>query len=221
MAMASRALHLHRRINGAAAITCAISRIFRNPPPSMCSKQIFLLQGVCDNLDRRAFVTITKTSSSTIPQPVHEEEASTSITPSQSENLSSPQTDDVVVLNITPSCTDRIKQLASKRPNPEKQCHLRVYVDAGGCSGFQYKFELEDHDEDTFDELEDFLFENHDAKVVVDKESLDLIRGSTIDYVREMIRSSFVVAGNPLSESACGCGSSFAIKNFAANPATD
>ena len=97
---------------------------------------------------------------------------------------------------------------------------LRVFVDAGGCSGFTYQFELDDE----FIEDEDKVFEppgSDGARVVVDEASLNLIQGSKIDYVQEMIKSSFVVAENPQSESACGCGSSFAVKNFASNPALD
>ena len=65
------------------------------------------------------------------------------------------------------------------------------------------------------------MFERDGSKVVVDEGSFELIKGSTIDYVQEMIRSSFAVVNNPQSESACGCGSSFAVKNFEANPALD
>ena len=65
------------------------------------------------------------------------------------------------------------------------------------------------------------VFERDGSKIAIDTCSLDLIKGSTIDYVEEMIKSSFAVVNNPQSESACGCGSSFALKNFSINPATD
>jgi iron-sulfur cluster assembly accessory protein len=91
-------------------------------------------------------------------------------------------------------------------------------VESGGCSGFQYIFKMEDSAEITED---DAVFDRDGAKVVVDKGSLELIKGSTIEFEQELIRSSFAVVNNPQSESACGCGSSFAVKNFEANPAID
>jgi iron-sulfur cluster assembly accessory protein len=57
--------------------------------------------------------------------------------------------------------------------------------------------------------------------VVIDDVSFDLLKGSTIDYAEDMMKSSFAVINNPQSEKACGCGSSFALKNFQANPALD
>lgn len=96
--------------------------------------------------------------------------------------------------------------------------YLRVFVDAGGCSGFQYQFELDEEEL----EADDIVIAGPDgARVVVDPDSLNLLKGSTIDFVVEMIKSSFEVRDNPQSESACGCGSSFAVKNFASNPALD
>eukprot|EP00566_Odontella_aurita_P027262 CAMPEP_0113564142 /NCGR_PEP_ID=MMETSP0015_2-20120614/21451_1 /TAXON_ID=2838 /ORGANISM="Odontella" /LENGTH=171 /DNA_ID=CAMNT_0000466183 /DNA_START=176 /DNA_END=691 /DNA_ORIENTATION=+ /assembly_acc=CAM_ASM_000160 len=127
-------------------------------------------------------------------------------------------------IGVTASCAERIRELASKRSDASS-VYLRVYVDAGGCSGFQYKFELESEaseDEDQgIDENEDVIFEKDGSRVVIDQSSLEVIKGSTVDFVREMIRSSFAVVGNPQSESACGCGSSFAVKNFEDNPAID
>ncbi len=65
------------------------------------------------------------------------------------------------------------------------------------------------------------MFKKEESKVVVDNGSFELVKGATIDYVQEMMRSAFTVVNNPQSESACGCGSSFAAKNFSANPARD
>lgn len=131
-------------------------------------------------------------------------------------------------LTITASCVARIKQLASQRQNPQS-IYLRLYVDAGGCSGFQYKFLLlsedetsdDDEEDGAIDPEEDIVYSIDGARLVIDQTSLELLRGSTIDYVQEMIRSSFAVVNNPNSESACGCGSSFAVKKFQANPALD
>jgi Uncharacterized conserved protein len=121
---------------------------------------------------------------------------------------------------------------------------LRVYVDAGGCSGFQYKFEMDQDSQHDTDNHEDAAMmgidpeddvvikcttqssfsneeDNISARVVIDRASLDLLQGCKVDFVTEMIRSSFAIVDNPQSESACGCGSSFAVKNFENNPALD
>mmetsp|Transcript_15254 Transcript_15254/g.23666 ORF Transcript_15254/g.23666 Transcript_15254/m.23666 type:complete len:277 (+) Transcript_15254:62-892(+) len=186
---------------------------------------------------RRSMVTVTQTSASQKDD-----------TPPPSNNIGNPAAsssndatpaapDTKGELKITSSCASRIRQLASTRPNPDK-VYLRLYVDAGGCSGFQYKFLLlsednddgtntmdnpddEEEEDGTIDPEEDIIFVKDGMRVVIDETSLDLLRGSTIDYVQEMIRSSFAVVGNPQSESACGCGSSFAVKNFESNPALD
>lgn len=126
-------------------------------------------------------------------------------------------------LVITDSCMRRVEALAKKRNESLDQVYLRVYVDAGGCSGYQYKFEMTKDVEEEIDAEEDviFLSDKSGARVVVDSASMELIQGSKIDFVQEMIKSAFAVVDNPKSESACGCGSSFAIKNFEANPALD
>ena len=61
---------------------------------------------------------------------------------------------------------------------------------------------------------EDVVFARDGAAVVVDPASLQFIKGATIDFEQELIRSAFAIVNNPQSESACGCGSSFAVKNF-------
>ena len=99
----------------------------------------------------------------------------------------------------------------------DEQLRLRLSVEGGGCSGFQYKFNMDN----ALPAEDDIVFANDNAEVIIDPGSLDLVKGSTIDYVQELIRSAFSVVSNPQSESACGCGSSFAIKNFSKAPAID
>jgi iron-sulfur cluster assembly accessory protein len=118
-------------------------------------------------------------------------------------------------LILTKSCAKRIKSLQDKSKN--EKLYLRVAVEGGGCSGFQYVFEMVDEPI----EDDDRIFKREGSQVVIDETSFEVIKGSTIDYVQEMIRSSFAVMNNPQSESACGCGSSFAVKNFTSNPALD
>ena len=82
---------------------------------------------------------------------------------------------------------------------------LRVAVLAGGCSGFQYRFELDDSAQD-----DDLVIERAGARVLVDRASLDLLAGSELDYTDELMGAHFAVR-NPNATSACGCGTSFAV----------
>lgn len=172
-------------------------------------------------IQHRSMVMITKTAAGTLPdEAVGEPQAVVDVPSSAASNSTTAiETDD---LAITASCFKRVESLAAKRGGLDEM-YLRVYVDAGGCSGFQYKFELTlDADEAVDLDGEDVVYNDESgARVVVDQSSLDLLRGSKIDFVQEMIKSSFAVVDNPQSESACGCGSSFAVKNFSANPALD
>jgi iron-sulfur cluster insertion protein len=82
---------------------------------------------------------------------------------------------------------------------------LRVSVSGGGCSGFQYGFSFDD----TVN-ADDRTFERDGVTLVVDEVSLDLLAGSEVDYVEELIGASFQI-NNPQATSSCGCGSSFSI----------
>ncbi|MBC7831742.1 MAG: iron-sulfur cluster insertion protein ErpA [Hyphomicrobium sp.] len=82
---------------------------------------------------------------------------------------------------------------------------LRVSVEGGGCSGFQYKFDLvpDAGDDDT-------ILERAGAKVVIDQVSLGFLAGSEIDFVDDLIGASFRV-NNPKATASCGCGTSFSL----------
>ena len=93
---------------------------------------------------------------------------------------------------------------------------LRVTVDGGGCSGFQYIFAIEDPSpvaEGATKSGEDNYFQRDGAHVIVDDISLSFMTGAKVDFAQEMISSSFRVTDNPNSESSCGCGVSFTAKS--------
>ena len=104
-------------------------------------------------------------------------------------------------IEITEDAQNYIASLIKK----DKFDFFRITVLGGGCAGFQYKFDFDNKKND-----EDILFETNKISVLVDKVSLDLINGSKIDYVNELIGSSFKVT-NPKSSSSCGCGTSFSL----------
>ena len=82
---------------------------------------------------------------------------------------------------------------------------LRISVSGGGCSGFQYGFTFDDAHNDG-----DLVIERDGAVVVIDDVSLDLLTGSEIDFVEDLVGSSFAIR-NPQAKSSCGCGNSFAV----------
>jgi len=103
---------------------------------------------------------------------------------------------------VTPNAAKRIAFLASQEPKPVL---MRVAVLGGGCSGFQYNFSFEEAKNE-----DDLLIERDGAAVVVDSTSLELLKGSQLDYVEEMVGSAFQVK-NPNATSSCGCGNSFSV----------
>ena len=82
---------------------------------------------------------------------------------------------------------------------------LRVGVDGGGCSGFQYPYDIVREREP-----EDLILQRDGATVLIDQTSLDYLRGSTIDFVNDLMGQAFKIH-NPQATASCGCGTSFAI----------
>jgi iron-sulfur cluster assembly accessory protein len=105
---------------------------------------------------------------------------------------------------VTARAAARIAEIVAETKQATETA-LRVAVLAGGCSGFQYRFEL---DPDT--QPDDLIIERGPARVVVDAASLDLLAGSELDYTDELMGAHFAVR-NPNAKSACGCGTSFSI----------
>jgi iron-sulfur cluster assembly accessory protein len=103
-------------------------------------------------------------------------------------------------VTVTERAALRIAQIVSNEP--EKNI-LRVSVEGGGCSGFEYRFDLVSNAEP-----EDVLIERAGAKVLVDSLSHTYLAGSEIDYVDDLMTASFKIK-NPNATAACGCGTSF------------
>ncbi len=103
---------------------------------------------------------------------------------------------------LTPSAAARVAAIAAKQGKP---AILRLSVEGGGCSGFQYKFGLADAAE-----AGDTLAETDGVTLVVDDVSLDLVRGCSVDFVESLGGAAFKV-DNPNAASGCGCGTSFSV----------
>jgi iron-sulfur cluster assembly accessory protein len=107
-----------------------------------------------------------------------------------------------VDIALTPAAAARVAAIAQRQNKPAV---LRLSVDGGGCSGFQYKFGLADAPD-----VNDTVAETDGVRLVVDEISLDLVRGCSVDYVESLGGAAFRVE-NPQAASGCGCGTSFAI----------
>ena len=105
-------------------------------------------------------------------------------------------------ITLSEAAARRINDLARDEGRP---LMLRVAVNAGGCSGFQYEFDLVDAVEG-----EDLVLERDGARAVVDTVSMLLLKGSEIDFVDELVGAQFRVR-NPNAKSSCGCGVSFSV----------
>ncbi len=105
-------------------------------------------------------------------------------------------------MTLSPAAALRVALIAEKQGKPAA---LRLAVEGGGCSGFQYRFGLAESIAD-----DDLVVETDGVKLVVDPVSLDLVSGSVVDFVDSLGGSAFKVE-NPLAAAGCGCGSSFAV----------
>lgn len=108
-----------------------------------------------------------------------------------------------MTVNLTDSAVARIKQLAAQEGKADLK--LRVCINGGGCSGFQYGIALVDSVAD-----DEVTFERDGAVLVTDMTSLPFINGATVDFERTMVKSAFKIH-NPNAASGCGCGKSFSV----------
>lgn len=105
-------------------------------------------------------------------------------------------------VTVTERAARRIAEIAAGEPESPM---LRVTVEGGGCSGFQYKFDLTARKNG-----DDHVLERSGATVLIDQMSLQYMEGSEIDFVDDLIGAAFKV-NNPLASASCGCGTSFSI----------
>ena len=105
-------------------------------------------------------------------------------------------------ITLTEDAAKRVAWIAGRQSKP---AILRLAVDGGGCAGFTYKFELAEQAES-----DDTVAEMDGVKLVVDPVSLDLVKGSAVDFVEDLGGAAFKVL-NPNAQSGCGCGSSFSV----------
>ena len=101
-------------------------------------------------------------------------------------------------IEFTNRALEQIKKIIN---SDQSKNFFRITVKGGGCSGFKYDFSFDDKTN-----IEDIIFD----KAVIDKESLEIINGSIVDFKKEMIGESFVI-NNPKASASCGCGLSFSI----------
>jgi iron-sulfur cluster insertion protein len=110
-------------------------------------------------------------------------------------------------LILTPAALGRLKIVLGKKrtQDPQADPFFRIRVDSGGCSGFQYVFQV-----DTDRGADDIVFSYEDVTIVVDDLSLGFINGVQVDFVEDMLSAAFQLK-NPQASQACGCGNSFTV----------
>jgi iron-sulfur cluster insertion protein len=106
-------------------------------------------------------------------------------------------------INLTENAARKINDLLAEENEPG--LNIRCFVQGGGCSGFQYGFDFEETQNE-----DDFVTEQHGAKILIDSMSYQYLIGATIDYKEDIQGSSFVIK-NPNAQTTCGCGSSFSV----------
>jgi len=109
---------------------------------------------------------------------------------------------ETTAVTLSPSAAARVAAIAAKQARP---AILRLSVEGGGCSGFQYKFDLASDVA-----ADDTVAESDGVRLVVDPMSLELVSGCVVDYVESLGGAAFKVE-NPQASAGCGCGSSFAV----------
>jgi iron-sulfur cluster insertion protein len=108
----------------------------------------------------------------------------------------------VNTVSLTENAAKRVAWIAARQSKP---AILRLAVDGGGCAGFSYRFELAEQAES-----DDSIADTGGVKLVVDPVSLELVKGSAVDFVEDLGGAAFKVL-NPNAQSGCGCGSSFSV----------
>lgn len=106
-------------------------------------------------------------------------------------------------LDFSPSAAAKVRELIAQEGNPALK--LRVYIQGGGCSGFQYGFEFDEQQSE-----DDLAITTDDVTLLVDPLSLQYLMGAVVDYTESLQGAHFVIR-NPNAKTTCGCGSSFTV----------
>eukprot|EP01132_Coremiostelium_polycephalum_P004002 gene4002-5005_t len=163
------------------------------------------------NIKNENIITSTNTSSTTTTTVNNNEPSTTNLNSQSTSTTSSPtvevfQTiDNPHNITITDKCARELLSVQSKMV--DKKIRLRVMVDTGGCSGYQYIIKVDENLQE-----DDVIFVNKGAEVIIDKISLEMMNGAIIEYETDLMRSSFCVSHNPNTIKSCGCKISFDLK---------